>query len=190
MMCRRAFVLVPLLVLLYGGVPIVLSGEPAGIPPEVVAGYINALVQADRALYTTHVVERMQEFGITVATEHWKEQRALPLPAQMLLMSGWEVEGEGIGLRIRLTSLWPINKDNGPVDDFERSGLEQVAKTPNKPYTGIITLGEKRYFKALYADRAITTACIDCHNGHESSRKRNHKLNDVMGGIVISFPLR
>jgi hypothetical protein len=189
-MCRRAYVLVPLLGFLLGGTFVVLPGEEPGIPPQIVADYIHALVQADRALYTTHVVERMQELGVTVATEHWKAQRALPLPAQMLLMSGWVVEGEGMGLRIRLTSLWPINKDNGPIDDFERSGLEQVAKTPNRPYTGIITQGEKRYFKALYADRAITAACIDCHNGHELSRKRNHKVNDVMGGIVVSFPLR
>jgi hypothetical protein len=189
-MNRRASLLVPFFALLFGGTSVVLPEEGPGVPPHVVADYIHALVQADRALYTTHVVERMQELGVTVATEHWKAQRALPLPAQMLLMSGWIVEGEGMGLRIRLTSLWPINKENGPLDDFERSGLEQVAKTPNRPYTGIITQGEKRYFKAVYADRAITSACIDCHNGHESSRKRNHKLNDVMGAIVVSFPLR
>ena len=189
-MNRSAYVVVPLLAGLLAGASVVLPGEQPGVAPEVVADYIHAVVEADRMLYTTHVVERMQELGVTVATEHWKTQRALPLPAQMLLMSGWEVEGEGMGLRIRLTSLWPINKENGPLDDFERSGLEQVRKTPNKPYTGIITQGEKRYFKALYADRAITGACADCHNQHEASQKRNHKLNDVMGGIVVSFPLR
>lgn len=164
--------------------------EQAGVPPEVVADYIHALVEADRTLYTTHVVERMQELGTAVASEHWKTQGALPLPAQMLMMTGWEVEGQGTGLRIRLASLWPINKDNGPADDFERAGLERVAKTPNKPYTGIITQGEKRVFKALYADRAVSTSCTQCHNGHESSRRRNYRLYDVMGGIVISFPLR
>ena len=189
-MSRKPYFLFTLLSLLFAGTSVVLLGEESGIPPHMVANYIHALVQADRALYTTHVVERMQELGVTVATEHWKAERALPLPAQMLLMSGWLVEGEGMGLRLRLTSLWPINKDNAPIDDFERLGLEQVAKTPNTPYTGIITQGQKRYFKALYADRAISAACIDCHNGHESSRKRNHKLNDVMGGIVVSFPLR
>lgn len=165
------------------------AGETPGVPPEVVAEYIHALVQANRTLYTTHVVERLQELGITVPSEHWKTEGTLPLPAQMLLMTGWEVEGQGTGLRIRLVSRWPINHTNSPADEFERAGLEQVGKTPHKPYTGIITQGNKRVFKALYPDRAVSTVCIDCHNHHESSAKRNYKLNDVMGGVVVSFPL-
>jgi hypothetical protein len=165
-------------------------GVQGGIPPEVVAEYVYAIVQANRTLYTTHVAERMQELGVVVATEQWKKQGTLPLPAQMLLMAGEDVEGQGTNLRIRLSSLWPINKANAPADDFERIGLERVAKEPQKPYTGIVTQGERRMFKAIYADRAVTKACIECHNGHALSNKRDLKLYDVMGGIVISFPSR
>jgi len=164
-------------------------GTQGGIPPEVVADYVYAIVQADRTLYTTHVVERMQELGVA-ATEQWKKQGTLPLPVQMLLMAGEEIQGQGTNLRIRLTSLWPINKANGPADDFERVGLERVVKEPQKPYTGIITQGERRIFKAIYADRAVTKACVECHNGHALSDKRDLNLYDVMGGIVISFPSR
>jgi Protein of unknown function (DUF3365) len=161
-----------------------------GIPPEVVAEYVYAIVQADRTLYTTHVVERMQELGVIAATEQWKKQGTLPLPAQMLLMTGEEVQGQGTKLRIRLTSLWPINKANGPADEFERLGLERVAKEPQKPYAGIVSQGDRRMFKAIFADRAITKACVECHNGHALSNKRDLALNDVMGAIVISFPSR
>jgi hypothetical protein len=164
-------------------------GTQGGIPPEVVADYVYAIVQADRTLYTTHVVERMQELGMA-ATEQWKKQGTLPLPVQMLLMAGEEIQGQGTNLRIRLTSLWPINKANGPADDFEQVGLERVVKEPQRPYTGIITQGERRIFKAIYADRAVTKACVECHNGHVLSNKRDLKLYDVMGGIVISFPSR
>ena len=164
-------------------------GTQGGIPPEVVADYVYAIVQADRTLYTTHVVERMQELGMA-ATEQWKKQGTLPLPVQMLLMAGEEIQGQGTNLRIRLTSLWPINQANGPADDFERVGLERVVKEPQKPYTGIINQGERRIFKAIYADRAVTKGCVECHNGHVLSNKRDLKLYDVMGGIVISFPSR
>jgi uncharacterized protein DUF3365 len=159
-----------------------------GIPPDVVAEYVYAIIQADRTLYTTHVVERMEELGKVVAAEQWKKQGALPLPVQMLLMAGEEIEGQGVNLRIRLASLWPINKANGPADDFERAGLERVSKEPKRPYAGIITQDGKRFFKAIYADRAVTQACVTCHNGHVFSGKPNLKLYDVMGGIVISFP--
>ncbi|MDE3042648.1 MAG: DUF3365 domain-containing protein [Nitrospirota bacterium] len=164
------------------------AGAQAGIPPEVVAGYVYAIVQADRTLYTTHVVERMEELGKALATEQWKKQEALPLPAQMLLMAGEEIKGQGTDLRIRLASLWPINKANGPADDFERVGLERVAKEPKRPYAGFITQEGKRVFKAIYADRAVTKACVECHNGHGLTGKPGLKLYDVMGGIVISFP--
>ena len=55
--------------------------------------------------------------------------------------------------------------------------------------TGTVVSGRKRYFQAIYADRAISKACVSCHNAHLRSPKRDFKLNDVMGGIVITLPL-
>ncbi|MBK9949643.1 MAG: DUF3365 domain-containing protein [Nitrospira sp.] len=166
------------------------AGETAGIPPEMVAEYIHAIVQADRSIYSTHVVEQLQNRKITEAAEDWKEKGALPLPAQMLQMAGQEIQGLGLGLRIRLASLGPIYTKNRPADQFERAGLEAVAKDPQKPYTGIIIERDRRYFKAIFADRAVAMACVACHNNHPLSAKRDYKLYDVIGGIIISFPVR
>ena len=166
------------------------AGEKAGIPPEVVAEYVHAVIQADRSIYSTHVVERLQDLKVIGSAEDWKGKGSLPLPAQMLQMAGQELQGLGLGLRIRLTSLGPIYTKNGPADQFERTGLEAVAKNPRKPYTGIITEGDRQYFKAIFADRAVSPACIACHNSHPLSAKRDYKLYDVMGGIIISFPVQ
>ncbi len=166
------------------------AGETAGIPPEMVAEYIHAIVQADRSIYSTHVVEQLQNRKITEAAEDWKEKGALPLPAQMLQMAGQEIQGLGLGLRIRLASLGPIYTKNRPADQFEQAGLEAVAKDPQKPYTGIIIERDRRYFKAIFADRAVAMACVVCHNNHPLSVKRDYKLYDVIGGIIISFPVR
>jgi hypothetical protein len=157
--------------------------------PEVVADYIHAVIEADRTLYTTHVVKRMQDGGVVIATEGWKKRRALPLPAQMLLMAGRKVEEGGSGLRYRLASLRPIYEENGPASVFEEAGLKVVAEDPGEVYTGIITRGDQRFFKAIYADLAVSEACVNCHNTHILSGKRDYKLGDVMGGIIISFPL-
>ncbi len=157
--------------------------------PETVADYIHAVIAADRALYTTHVVERMQQHRIVISAEAWKQRKALPLPAQMLLMSGRIVEMGGTGLRYRLASLWPIYEENGPSTVFEETGLKVVAENPDEVYSGIITRGNQRFFKAIYPDMAVSKACVDCHNGHILSSKRDYKLGGVMGGIIISFPL-
>ena len=169
------------------------SGEQTtagGVPPQVVADYIHAIIQADRTLYTTHVVERMETHKVVTSQEYWQQTKSLPLPAQMLLLSGLQVEQQGLGLQFRLAGLHPIYEKNGPTTDFEKAGLAAVLEDPSRPYTGVIQRGTQKFFKAIYADHAVSVSCINCHNGHLLSYKKDYKLGDVMGGIVISFPIQ
>ena len=104
--------------------------------------------------------------------------------------SGRVMARKSIGIRYRLISLWPINKQNIASSEFEKAGLGAILTHPTKPYTGFVTEGGARYFQAVYPDLAVTQACIGCHNGHQESPKRDFKINDVMGAIVISIPVK
>ncbi len=159
------------------------------VAAEQVADFIHAILEADRTLYTTHVVQRMQENEVVKAEEAWKKETALPLPAQMLALSGLRVKGKGTGLEYRLISLWPIYEKNRPSTWFEQTGLEAIEGDPSKPFTGVTKKDGRRYFTAIYADRAVSASCVNCHNAHPLSPKKNYKLNDIMGGVAISFPL-
>jgi Protein of unknown function (DUF3365) len=160
-----------------------------GIPPEKVAELIHQVLEADRTVYTKEVVNRLQlDEEVIKASEHFKEDKALPLPAQMLRMGAQLVAEKGV-FRYALISKWAINKANLPKSDFEAKGLEAVVADPSKPYVETITAGGKKYFAALYADKAVAPACVTCHNGHKESPKTDFKLGDVMGGVVISIPL-
>lgn len=159
------------------------------VAAKQVAEFIHAIIEADRTLYTTHIVERMHENAVVKADEAWKRERALPLPAQMLALSGLRVKSGGSGLEYRLISLWPIYEKNRSNGWFERTGLEVVTADPSKPFTGVDQKDGRRYFTAIYADIAVSPLCVSCHNSHPLSPKNNYKLNDVMGGVVISFPL-
>ena len=161
----------------------------SGIPPEKTAAYIYAVIKADRTLYTTEIVNRLQAKGVTTASEHWEQENALMLPAQFLQHSGKLAAENGSGIRYRLIGLWPIYQRNAPASDLERNALESLRKSPDLPVTGIVTSGRKQYFQAIYSDLAVSQTCIDCHNGHRLSPKRDFKLNDVMGGIAITIPL-
>ncbi len=108
----------------------------------------------------------------------------------MVLLARIEVESKGSGLKYRLASLWPIEEENGPADDFEKTGLEVVAADPNESYSGTIKRGQLKYFKAIYADKAVSMACVNCHNAHTLSPKQDHKLGEVMGAVIISFPVK
>ena len=165
------------------------ASTPIGIPPETVAAYVHAVIQADRATYTTQIVERMQMRGIVVASENWEQRGTLPLPVQFLNESARLVAENQKGVSFRLISLWPINQRNGPANDFEREGLQEVLTHGDRPHTDVITKGGLRYFQAVFADRALSQSCVGCHNAHPESPKTDFKLNDVMGGVVITLPL-
>jgi hypothetical protein len=164
------------------------SDPPKGIPPEIVADYIHSVVEADRTFYSTEIVDRMQTRGIIFASEHWKNDGDLPLPAQFLLESGRLVAKQSNGIRFRLISSWPINKRNSPTTEFERAALKILENT-NAPYAGVTTEGKARIFQALYPDKALSSHCADCHNVHPESPKRDFKAGDVMGGILVTIPL-
>lgn len=171
--------------------PLSAKEEPklAGIPPERVAGFVHAVLQAHRTIYTSQIVNRLQQKGVVSAAEHWEQENALLLPAQFLQQSGRLVAESGQGIRYRLIGLSPIYQRNAPATDFERKALELLNRSPDAPVTGIVTSGRKQYFQAIYPDRAVSSVCVSCHNSHPLSPKRDFKLNDVMGGIAITIPV-
>jgi hypothetical protein len=58
-----------------------------GISPQKFADGLHAVMKADRTVYTKKVVNRLQnEEDVIKASEHWEDDKALPLPAQMFRM--------------------------------------------------------------------------------------------------------
>jgi hypothetical protein len=163
--------------------------ETAGsVPLETVVDYIHAVLEADRTFYTVHVVERMQRRGVIETSENWRSVNALPLPAQFFQESSGLAALTGVPVQYRLTSLFPINQQNLPATEFDRTALEAVMAHPHEPYKGFITEEGVRRFRAVYADIAVSPICASCHNAHPASPKRDYKLNDVLGAVVITIP--
>ncbi|AFU98506.1 Tll0287-like domain-containing protein [Simiduia agarivorans] len=166
------------------------AATQAEITPQRMADAIYAVIESDRAVYTRHVVNRLQnEEEVITADEHWKEEQALPLPAQMLRMGAEGVAKKNAGFTYALLSLWPINKQNAPKTPMEKEGLEFVNANKGKNFYGTEELGGKKYFTAVYADMAVSEACTKCHNDHIDSPKTDFKLGDIMGGVVMRIPL-
>lgn len=159
-----------------------------GIPIRVVADYLHAVLQADRTFYTQHVVERMEDMLIVTATENWREERTLPLPAQFFKEASRGLQAPGKPFRYRLMGLWPLNSENSPHNDRERKALEQVVKY-GEVTEQEIQVDNQSYYQVIFPDRAISRACVNCHNAHPESPKRDFKLNDVMGGLEILISL-
>jgi uncharacterized protein DUF3365 len=167
------------------------SNAAVGVPPETVADYLRAVIMAHRHFYTIHIANRLRQERIVDVSENWRTTHSLPLPVQLIRETSEIAELTGPNVRYRLISQWPINKDNAPRTEFERRGLKEVQARPNRPYSSSSPAAgsAEQVFEAVYADIAVTAACVECHNSHPSSSKKDFKVGDVMGGLVISFPL-
>jgi len=166
------------------------GGSKSGLPLKDAADMLHAVMEADRTVYTRVVIQRLTlQDKVITASEHYADEKALPLPAQMFRLGAETAAEKTNKFSYSLLSLTPINKQNNARTDIERKGLEAVANKKGENFYGEEQLGGKRYFTAVYPDAAIAEACVKCHNGHKDSPRRDFKLGDVMGGVVIRIPV-
>ncbi|MFU7557913.1 DUF3365 domain-containing protein [Stieleria sp. JC731] len=170
------------------------SAAAGGITPKQFADGVHAVMMADRTVYATHVVTNLkkQEAPVT-ADEYWQDtENAIPLPAQMFRMGAELVdENPEAGFTYALRSKWPLNEQHQAKTDFEKQALDFISDNPGENFYGEEDLGGKKYFVAVYPDRAVAEACWSCHNDHPNRGEDypDFAKDDVMGGVLVRVPM-
>lgn len=162
------------------------AAEPAARPkpavtfkPQEMADALHAVIAADREVYARYF-DKLSASGPSTNS---------PVPAHLLRQASEAIQTKGAEFHYVLRSLWPINPKNAPETEIEKAGLQTVLKKPEESFYSEESLGGRRYFTAVYADRAIVQSCVSCHNHHSASPKKDFKPGDVMGGLVVRVPL-
>jgi hypothetical protein len=156
------------------------------------ADALYAVMKGTRTAYTKHVIARLGGKGKKVVepNEHWQDlDNGVMLPAQMFRTSRDLAMEEEAGFYYSLQSIWPINSKNAAETPLEIKGLEYIAANPGERFYGYEVLGQTNYFTAIYPDIAVSQACVDCHNEHVDSPRKDFKLMEIMGGIVMRIPV-
>ncbi|MEM8554042.1 MAG: DUF3365 domain-containing protein [Pseudomonadota bacterium] len=157
---------------------------------ETVTDLLHLVMSSDRTVYTRMIVNRLAvQEGVIKASEHYMDDKALVLPAQMFRYGAEMVAEETDEFSYSLLSLWPINKQNAPTTPMEKEGLEYIAANPGENFYGEEELGGEMYFTAVYPDIAVAEACWVCHNEHKDTPRTDFEAGDVMGGVVIRIPM-
>ena len=165
------------------------------VPVKAMADALHLVMDSDRTIYTQKIVNRLvKKDKVIKASEHFEDEKALALPAQMFrfgaeLVTKRSESMPDVKFSYSLQSLWPVNKQNAPKTDAEKAGLKFVAENKGKNYYTEEVLGGKKYFTAVYADTAVAPVCVSCHNEHPDTPKSDFKIGDVMGGVVIRIPV-
>ncbi|MGV6827632.1 MAG: Tll0287-like domain-containing protein [bacterium] len=170
-------------------------GDKPLVSPKTMADALHLVMDSDRTIYTRKIVNRLaKKEKVIKASEHFEDDKALVLPAQMFrfgseLVAKRSEKLPDVDFSYSLQSLWPINSQNAPKTEAEKVGLKYVADNKGKNYYTTETLGGTNYFTAVYADTAVAPVCVSCHNDHKDTPRRDFKLGDVMGGVVIRIPI-
>jgi hypothetical protein len=160
------------------------------ISPRKFADSLHAVIAADREAYSRLVVERLAAAEPPVkASQEWQREGCLPTHAQLLREAATRIQQPGAEFSYTLRGRWPLNPNGGAQTEVEQQGLDFVAANPGTNFYAEETLGGRSYFTAIYPDRATSPSCVDCHNGHPASPRRDLKVGDVMGSMVVRVPL-
>lgn len=151
-------------------------------------------IAADRAVYTDDVVGKLQRDGVGATAANLSQFQSIrggiPLPASFVHLTSKVVNAKG-SHTADLLSLWNLDPSKGPRSPQEKQALEDLVRDPAGVRGWIADEGTAfvRYVQVI-ADVAAGQGCVDCHNAHPASKKRDFRVNDVMGGLVISVPLK
>ena len=112
------------------------SGDTPSITPRAMADALHLVMDSDRAVYTKKIVNRLvKKDKVIKASEHFEDDQALALPAQMFRF-GAEMVAEraenmpDVNFSYSLQSLWPVNKQNAPKTLVEPASISSAPRSP------------------------------------------------------------
>ena len=121
------------------------------------------------------------------AIDHRDDPDAIPLPASMIHDLSRIMGQDSTGVFLKLYSAFPFpNRADRKLDSFMQSAVEALTRNPKQIFTRVATIDGKPFVRVAIADPMVKQACVDCHNSHPQSPKRDWKIGDVRGGIFAN----
>ena len=144
--------------------------------------------KALREYYTTNVVRKVAgRTDLRASHDHKDRADAIPLPATLIHDLGEEAARTRQGAQLRLYSSHPFphRRDRRP-DDFAQEAMAHFQKNPDAPtFTRIDRLNGEETVRVAIADRMVNQACVNCHNKHPDSPKKDWQVGDLRGVLEV-----
>jgi serine/threonine protein kinase len=142
--------------------------------------------------YSAEVVDRLRNVKDVQVTHDWREHHgSIPLPATLTIELGKQISARSESrVQVRLYSNYPFRgrTDGGPKDSFEEAAAARLRVLPEKPFVRFEDYQGRPSLRYATA-RVMKETCVNCHNHHPDSTKRDWKVGDVRGVVEIIRPL-
>lgn len=152
------------------------------------ASYLSREIAAERQFYSSTIVKRALEAGLTVTSSYHDMEKSVPIPTTFIKEVSQSIGAEG-NMHMEIVSLNPVNPANAPKDKFQQEALGQFAKGADTRFFRFEDFNGKQSVRYMIPDIATSQTCVDCHNNLPASPKKDYKIGDVIGGLEITLPI-
>jgi len=156
---------------------------------------ISRTIKEIRHLYTSEVIDIIEKSGdMNITHDYWNKKYdtlggAVPLPATFSMLLAEKISVDGISVNLYSKYPFPLRKDR-VLSQFENDAWEHFLADPksDNPYYKFIENDNQLQY--AIPDRMINVSCINCHNSHPETPKKNWELGDIRGVISITKPVQ
>ena len=182
-----------LLLVVLAGLPIAVWLDMRNLSEQALRGQaaeLMTMLDGIRGYYAGNVVARVLANGgaTHVVPDYVDVPGGIPIPATLSLELGNVIGKGNDNIRFRFFSDYPFrNRAPHAFDAFERQALATLRQDPTRRVYDVSGSIFDRSVR-LVAPIIMDAACVNCHNAHPQSPKRDWKVGDVRG--IEEFTIR
>ncbi|MEM7316699.1 MAG: protein kinase, partial [Planctomycetota bacterium] len=157
--------------------------------------------------YSENVIGRLDQDEIPVTHQYASTPNSLPLPFTFMIDAAERITADESGMQVKIFSENPWRSKCGPQDEFEERAMQALkcrkhdsAGTNSDACFSVEAATNERSYHEFgdvdgepvlrYARAQIMKqSCVNCHNHHEDSPKRDWVVGEVAGVLSITRPL-
>src|SRR5262244_2403929 len=180
----RLSITVILVLRVLGGLPIAVWLDLRNLSERALteqADELSSTIDSIRNYYASNVVGRVLAHGekTQVLPNYAEVPGAIPIPATLSLELGDLINRSHGNTQFRFFSDYPFkNRPPHAFDDFELKALESLRQNPHARVSEVSgSIFDRRV--RLATPIIMAAACVNCHNTHPDSPKRDWQVGDV-----------
>jgi len=144
-----------------------------------------------RGYYTEWVIAKVKKCStLRIAADHKDRADTIPLPATLIHDLSEAGASRPGSRQFALYSEYPFpNRQGRTLDDFGREAIAFFKTNPDEAFIRVEAVNGQETVRVAVADRMVNESCVQCHNSHAESPKRDWRLGDVRGVLEVREPI-
>lgn len=138
-----------------------------------------------RKYYVQNVIAKIgDKTEVRAAANHKGVENTIPLPATVIHDMSELLETQGTS--IKLYSAFPFaNRKGRRQDEFGEEAWAFLQKNPDASFVRTELRDGQEIVRVAKADKMVDQSCVNCHNSHADSPKKDWKMGDVRGVLEV-----